>query len=153
MSMEQLLDEVREFDGVLELAPVEGDDVPEIAWGDHFFYYSPSGVVPRGEQPYATVITKNYPGDEDCDLDPPDRWRLNVRVGRELVTELTGEDPRSGLAPRDLTRTDVVFGHPAYRALGWVSITNPGPATHDLALHLLRQAHQNATHRAQRPHR
>lgn len=149
MSMEQLLETIREFDGLLELAPVEGDDVPEIAWGDHFFYYAPDGEVPQREQPYATVVTKNYPGDEECDLDDPDRWRLNIHVGRELFTELTGEDPRSEPAPRDLTETDVVFGHPTYRALGWVSITVPGPRTWTLAIRLLRQAHQDAERRAQ----
>ncbi|TWG08452.1 DUF6194 family protein [Saccharopolyspora dendranthemae] len=53
-------------------------------------------------------------------------------------------------SPPPRTETDVVFGHPTYRALGWVSITNPGPTTHDLALRLLRQAHQNAIRRSQR---
>ncbi len=55
---------------------------PEIAWGDHFFYFAPNGQVPQREQPYATIITKNYPGDTCCDLDQPGRWRLNIHVGR-----------------------------------------------------------------------
>lgn len=41
MSMEQILEAVRGFDGVLELAPTAGSEYPEIAWGDHFFYYAP----------------------------------------------------------------------------------------------------------------
>lgn len=150
MSMEHILEAVRSFDGVLELAPVEGGEFPEIAWNDHFFYYAPDGEVPQREQPYATVVTKNYPGDDRCDLDAPGRRRLNVHVGRERFIELTGEDPRSAPAPRDLTAVDVVFGHPAYRALGWVSIINPGPATHELAIDLLRQAHDDARSRAER---
>ncbi|WP_406689546.1 DUF6194 family protein [Saccharopolyspora sp. ID03-671] len=144
MSMDQILEAVRGFDGVLELAPAEGGEFPEIAWGDHFFYYAPDGAVPWREQPYATVITKNYPGDDRCDLDDPDRRRLNVHLGRAVFTELTGEDPRGEPAETDLTATDVVFGHPLYRAMGWVSITNPGVRTRALAIRLLRQAHDDA---------
>ncbi|MEB3367619.1 DUF6194 family protein [Saccharopolyspora mangrovi] len=149
MSMEHLLTTVRTFDGVLELAPTAGGEFPEIAWGDHFFYYAPDGRVPEREQPYATFVTKNYPGDDRCDLDVPGRWRLNVHVGRDVFTELTGEDPRSGPAAGDLTATDVVFGHPLYRALGWVSIINPA-RTHALAIDLLRGAHETARQRANR---
>ncbi|SFS30544.1 DUF6194 family protein [Saccharopolyspora flava] len=147
MSVQQILETVRAFDGVLELAPTEGGEFPEIAWGDHFFYYAPDGVVPQREQPYATIITKNYPGDDRCDLDKPDRQRWNIHVGRAMFTELTGEDPRSEAAERDLTATDVVFGHPLYRAQGWVSIINPGVRTHALAIRLLRQAHEDARQR------
>ncbi|MEU8138291.1 DUF6194 family protein [Streptodolium elevatio] len=53
MSMEQILSEVRTYDGVLELAPVPRSEHPEISWGDHFFYYAPDGQVPRNRQPYA----------------------------------------------------------------------------------------------------
>lgn len=148
--MEHILEAVRSFDGVLELAPVEGGEFPEIAWNDHFFYYAPDGEVPQREQPYATVVTKNYPGDDRCDLDAPGRRRLNVHVGRARFTELTGEDPRSAPASRDLTAVDVVFGHPTYRAFGWLSIINPGRATHELAIDLLRHAHDDARRRAER---
>jgi hypothetical protein len=96
MSMERLLETIRAFDGVLELAPGEGSAFPEIAWGDHFFYYAPDGHVPAREQPYATIVTKNYPGDATCDLDHPDRWRLNIHVGTDAFIELTGENPRAG---------------------------------------------------------
>ena len=57
MTLQQILAEVRTFDGILELAPQAGSDYPEIAWGDHFFYYAPDGQVPR-RQPYATIVTK-----------------------------------------------------------------------------------------------
>ncbi|WP_369201956.1 DUF6194 family protein [Streptomyces sp. PU-14G] len=148
--MNQLLETIRSFDGVLELAPGEGSAFPEIAWGDHFFYYAPDGQVPQREQPYATLVTKNYPGDTMCDLDRPDRRRLNIRVGREAFVELTGEDPRAEFSPRDYTATDVVLPHPVYRAQGWVSITNPDSATGPLAARLLREAHENARRRAER---
>lgn len=150
MSMDRLLDTIRAFDGVLELAPAAGSAFPEIAWGDHFFYYTPDGQVPQREQPYATIVTKNYPDDDECDLDPPGRWRLNIHVGAAAFVELTGEDPRAAATPRDRTATDVVFPHPLYRTQGWVSIVNPGPRTNDLAVRLLRQAHEAARRRSHR---
>lgn len=150
MSMEQILQAIRGFDGVLELAPAEGSEFPEIAWGDHFFYYAPDGQVPQREQPYATIVTKNYPDDALCDLDRPGRWRLNIGVGRTVFTELTGEDPRAGTSVADFTAVDTVLPHPVYRAQGWISIINPASATRSLAIRLLRQAHDNAKRRVGR---
>jgi len=150
MSMEQLLETVGAFDGVLDLAPAEGSAFPEIAWGDHFFYYAPDGHVPQREQPYATIVTKNYPGDASCDLDHPERWRLNIHVGTDSFVALTGERPRDDAPLRDCTATDAVLPHPVYRAQGWISITNPGIGTHLLAVRLLRQAHEDAKLRAER---
>lgn len=162
MSMDRTLALIRSFDGVLELAPEEGSEFPPIAWGDHFFYYAPDGQVPQREQPYATIVTKNYPDDTACDLDRPDRWRLNIHVGTETFVELTGERPRiegaqtegaqvEGVpAERDYAAADVVLPHPVYRAQGWVAVVNPGPATRDLVDRLLRQAHDDARRRARR---
>jgi Family of unknown function (DUF6194) len=151
MSMEQLLERIRAFDGILELAPAEGSPFPEIAWGDHFFYYAPGGEVPQREQPYATIVSKNYPGDTSSDLDRPGRWRLNIHVGRRTFTELVGEDPRaSPAAGADVTAADIVLPHPVYRAQGWISIINPDARTHALAVRLLGQAHEAARRRAAR---
>ncbi|WP_372454201.1 DUF6194 family protein [Streptomyces tardus] len=150
MSMDRILESVRTFPGVLELAPVAGDGYPEIALGDHFFYWAPDGRVPQREQSYATVVTKNLPGDTTNDLDLADRRRLNIHVGAELFTELTGESPRTDAAPAHFTATDVVFAHPVYRAQGWVSIVNPGARTYESALTLLRTAHDAARRRAER---
>jgi hypothetical protein len=105
--------------------------------------------VPQRQQPYATIVTKNYPDDIRCDLDRPGRWRLNIHVGRTVFTELTGEVPRAR-SSADLTATDVVLPHPVYRALGWVAIVNPGARTHPLAVRLLRGAHEDARRRAAR---
>lgn len=150
MSMQEILETVRAFDGVLELAPAEGSAFPEIAWGDHFFYYAPDGQVPQREQPYATIVTKNYPGDGQCDLDDPGRWRLNVHVGRTAFTELTGEDPRAASTAADFTAVDTVLPHPVYRAQGWVAIVNPRTGTGSPAVRLLRRAHEEAARRAAR---
>jgi hypothetical protein len=151
MSMNQLLETIRAFDGVLELAPVEGSQFPELAWGDHFFYYAPDGQVPQREQPYATIVTKNYPDDAACDLDRPGRWRLNIQVGKSALTELIGETPRStSAADVDFTAVDTVLPHPVYRAQGWISIINPDVRTHALAVRLLGKAHDAARQRAER---
>jgi hypothetical protein len=149
MTMEQIIDVVHGFEGVLDLAP---DDAPypEIAWGDHFFYYAPDGEVPQREQPYATIVTKDYPDDAACDLDPAGRWRLNIRVGREKFIEMMGATPRAAELPADPGIADVFIPHPVYAAQGWVAVVNPGAATSDIAVDLLRQAHDDARVRAER---
>ncbi|WP_329407282.1 DUF6194 family protein [Nocardia vinacea] len=148
MSMDQILATIRGFDGVLELAPADGGPFPKIAWGDHFFYYAPDGQLPQREQPYATIVTKNYPDDSSCDLDRPDRWRLNIHVGRSTFTELVGEAPQASSAAVDFTAVDAVLPHPVYRRQGWISIINPDMQTHELAVSLLHEAHDAARRRA-----
>ncbi|USQ81430.1 DUF6194 family protein [Ornithinimicrobium faecis] len=151
MSMNQLLEIIRSFDGILELAPGEGSEFPEVAWGDHFFYYAPDGQVPQREQPYATIVTKDYPDDTHSDLNRDGRWRLNIHVGAAAFTELTGEEPRTTPAePTDHTATNVVLPHPVYRAQGWVCIVVPDTDPHGQAVSLLRQAHHYARRRAER---
>ncbi|WP_227984835.1 DUF6194 family protein [Nocardia spumae] len=150
MSMDQILETIRTFDGVFELAPVAGGPFPEIAWGDHFFYYAPDGHVPRNEQPYATIVTKNYPDDSACDLDRPGRSRLNIHIGARAFTELVGADPRADPGPVDFTAADTVLPHPLYRRQGWIAIVDPDIRTREVAIGLLRDAHHAARQRAQR---
>lgn len=145
MSIDQLLQIIRSFDGVLELSPGEGSEFPEVARGDHFFYYAPDGRVPARRQPYATIVTKNYPDDALSDLDEPDRWRLNIHVDTDTFVELTGETPRSPQRPWDYAATDMVLPHPVYRRQGWVSIVNPGARTSTVAIRLVREAHEAAS--------
>ncbi|MCD2442935.1 DUF6194 family protein [Agromyces sp. SYSU K20354] len=149
MSMQLILETVRAFDGVLELAPGPGSGFPEIAWGDHFFYASPDGSIPSNRQPYATIVTKDYPDDALSNLDPPGRWRLNIHVGTARFAELTGESPRDFTA-RDFTEPDVILPHPVYGSLGWIAIVNPGIRTTTTALALLRDAHADDRGRAER---
>ncbi|MFC7877958.1 DUF6194 family protein [Isoptericola sp. NPDC057391] len=141
-SMDQIIGTVRGLEGVLVLEPRPGDGTPEIAWGDAFFYYAPDGEVPTTVQPYGTIVTKNYPGDAGCDLDRPDRWRVNVHVGRDRARELVG-----GGEPADV---DVLLPHPLYGDLGWVCVVNPAERTTPLVLDLLRVAHAAARRRYER---
>ncbi len=153
-SMEQVLATIRSFPGVLELAPTAGSAYPEIAWGDHFFYCAPDGDVPANEQPYATIVTKDYPGDTASHLAAPGRWRLNIHVGRTRYVELLGEDPEAQAEEEiDLAATDTLLPHPSYGAQGWVAIVSPGPETLAPALLLLREAHEAARQRRSRRRR
>lgn len=145
MSMEQILETVRAFDGILELAPGEGSDFPELAWGDHFFYYAPDGLVPGNEQPYATIITKDYPEDTLSHLDAEDRWRVNIHVGSARAAEVTGPGDRW-----DFAAADVIVPHPVYGSLGWVSVVNPGEGTMETVLSLMAEAHADARRRYER---
>jgi hypothetical protein len=149
MSMDQVLGAARSFEGVLELAPSAGSGHPEISWGDHFFYYAPDGTVPQNTQPYATIVTKDYPGDTLSKLDGEGRWRLNIHAGVAKFEELIGETPRS-FRPRDFSESDAILPHPVYGELGWVAIVNPGARTMPTALALLRDAHEDARRRAER---
>src|SRR5689334_14004335 len=124
MDREDLLEFVRRLDGTLVLTPDEHSDAPEIAWGDSFCYYAPDGTVPQNVQPFATVVTKDYPGDEGSDLNPPGRWRVNIHVDRDTFRGLAG-DPAGDAPDRDFAERDVVLPHPVYAELGWIAVVDP----------------------------
>lgn len=149
--MERILTTVRGFDGVLELAPQPGSDYPPISWGDHFFYFAPDGQVPGNRQPYATIVTKDYPDDTRSRLDDAGRWRVNIHVGTALFTEILGSPPAEidGTAV-DVSEVDVFVPHPLYGAFGWVSVVVPGPRTTARVLESLRVAHDADRRRVER---
>ena len=149
MSIAEILETVEALEGSLVLAPDEGSGSPEIAWGDYFFYYSPDGEVPADAQPFATIVTKDYPDDTRSDLDPEGRWRVNIHVGRDGFHELTGQDPRT-FSWTDFATADAVMPHPVYGSLGWVSIVNPAERTMATVKELLREAYEDARGRADR---
>jgi hypothetical protein len=151
MTMAQILAELRSYAGVLELAPQPDSGYPAISWGDHFFYYAPDGEVPRNQQPYATITTKDCPDDTGSRLDAPIRWRLNIHVGPDRFTELLGYPPSSaGVAIVDFSATDVFLPHPLYGVHAWVAVVNPSASTTDRALELLQEAHLADRRRVER---
>jgi hypothetical protein len=79
MSIDEIIRFVDGLGGVLTLRPAPSDGSSEISWGDTFFYYSPDGVGPQGAQPFATIVTKNYPDDERSRLDRPGTPREHLR--------------------------------------------------------------------------
>lgn len=136
MTIEELTAKIESMGGVLISRPGPGDGSPEIAWGDSFFYYAPDGVVPPG-QPFATIVTKDYPGEPSSGLDDG-VFRVNVDAGRAPAQSDAGDG-----APEATVR-DVVIPHPAYAAYGWVSVVAPGPRTHTELRALLTEAHARA---------
>ncbi len=148
MELQEVVDLVRTLEGSLVLAPEEGSAFPEIAWGDFFFYRAPDGQVPQNQQPYATIVTKDYPDDARSDLDPPGRWRVNVHVDRDMFAALVGD--RTDLPDEAYAEADAFLPHPVYGSLGWVSVVNPGERTGERVRELVRRAHEAAKARAER---
>ena len=129
----------------------EGDGSPPIAWGDTFFTYDPDGdAATAGRMPFATIVTKDYPGDTGSDLDRPDRFRVNLSVGRTRFTELLGHSPAAH-AERDTgtdhAEPDRILPHPLYAVQGWVCVVNPGDRTTAVLSGLLEHAHSAAARR------
>lgn len=141
MTIEEIVEYVTGLGGVLAMQPTEGSEVPEIAWGDTFFYYAPDGVVPAG-QPFATIVTKDYPGDETSDLNRPGSFRVNIAVSKTTFTEAA--------APTDASLEDAVVAHPLYAAANWLAVVNPGTATEASVREMLREAHDRAQARSER---
>jgi hypothetical protein len=149
MTMDEIISFVDSLEGVLTQRAHSGDGSPEIAWGDTFFYYAPDGVLPQATQPFATIVTKNYPGDEASHLDRPGVFRVNMAAGREAFIAHTGRVPRdtdaavaAGTPAPDAL--DAVIAHPVYGSLGWLSVNSPGPVTGPEVRRLLEESHQLA---------
>lgn len=151
MNDDEILRYVERLGDVRSLRPAPGDGTPEISWGDTFFYYSPDGTVPTATQPFATIVTKNYPDDESSRLDRPDTFRLNIAAGKEAFISATGHEPREPSAGDiDPSVPDTVSAHPVYGALGWLAVLNPGVRSEVAARELLRTAHHLARVRYER---
>lgn len=130
--------------GVVAYTPDETSDAPEVAWGDTFFFYDPDDDPAARRMPFATIVTKDYPGfDTASNLSRPGVSRLNIAVGRSAVEELTGDV--------DYTELDRLIPHPVYATQGWVAILNPGERTAGLARRLLTDAHARAVRRHRPP--
>ena len=124
---------------------------PEVAWGDSFFFYDPDGDGGVTRQPFATVVTSNYPGfDTASDLDRPGVFRVNVAVERQTFEALLGYAPADHERHRadvDFAALDRLVPHPVYAAQGWVCVLNPGAATQVQLEALLLDAHARAAAR------
>lgn len=106
MTNEQISRFVESLGGVLTLRPAPGDGTPQVSWGDLFFYYAPDAVVPPG-QPFATVVTKDYPDEPSSGLGSG-IFRVNIDAGRRVQAQAV-----------DVTSRDQVLPHPMYGRLGW----------------------------------
>jgi hypothetical protein len=130
---------------VLAFTPAPGDGSPDISWGDTFFYYAPDGIMPQATQPFATIVTKNYPGDESSELDRDGVFRVNIHPSADAFTAWTSGQVD---VAADLDR---IFPHPVYGSPGWLAVIVPGDATLEPTRTLLREAYELA--RARYNHR
>lgn len=150
MFIDEIIEHVAALGGVLVLKPQPGDGSPEISWGDVFFYYAPDGVVPK-TQPFATIVTKDYPDDETSQLNRSNTFRLNISAGSDRFRAITGHDPREPVGHEvDPSTPDVLLPHPVYGQLGWVAVVNPAERASAQVLDLLISAHAAARARYQR---
>ncbi|MFI1919424.1 DUF6194 family protein [Nocardia sp. NPDC020380] len=151
MNIDEIVTFIESLGGVLTLRPGPGDGTPEIAWGDKFFYYAPDGAVPTTVQPFATLVTKDYPDDTLSRLNRPDTFRLNINAGRDGFLERTGYTPKEiADHPTDPSVPDTLFPHPVYGSAAWLAVVNPGARTDGPARDLLRAAHDRARTRYER---
>lgn len=133
----------------LLIASKEGG-APEVAWGDHFYFYDPDRVLePTKKFPFATIVIKDYPGfDEASNLNRPGVYRLNIGVSRPTFERLF----ESGMT-HDFTHLDRLMPHPVYANNHWVSVLNPSQPTLDSLQPLLVEAHGIAKARYERVRR
>lgn len=151
MTIDEIIGYLGTLDGVLTLRPGPGDGSPELAWGDAFFYYAPDGEIPSRTQPFATIVTKNYPGDDRSQLDRPGSFRLNISAGPEAFRTWTGHSPRDANSVEDdPSARDTVIVHPVYGTAGWLAIVDPGSRTAEMLRELLEIAHARARSRTER---
>ena len=118
--------------------------------GDVFFYYAPDGQIPK-TQPFATIVTKDYPDEPPSGLERAGAFRLNISVGTAEFRALIGRDPREQNPPDiALSAPDVILTHPVYGHLAWLAVVGPAERTSTKALELLDSAHRDARARFQR---
>ncbi|WP_406186981.1 DUF6194 family protein [Streptomyces sp. NBC_01006] len=150
MTIDEIIDFVGGLGGVLAVRPAPGDGSPEISWGDVFFYHSPDGTAATTTQPFATIVTKDYPGDASSRLDRPGAFRVNVAAGREEFVRWTGRTPQGPAGEEDPGVADTVMAHPVYGSAGWLAVVDPGLRTEGALRELLRHAHRLARARHER---
>jgi hypothetical protein len=149
MTLDDIVNLVGSFEGTVTQRPREGDGTPELAWGDAFFYYSPDGTIPT-TQPFATIVTKNYPGDETSQLNRPGAFRVNIVAGKQEFEEILGVTPREAADAPQADRDDAIAAHPQYGTAGWLSVVNPSSQTETHVRELLDSAYNVAKSRYER---
>ncbi|MFE3698783.1 DUF6194 family protein, partial [Nocardia tengchongensis] len=115
-----------------------------LGWGEMLFFFATDGQVPTRTQPFATIVTKDYPDDATSQLNRPGIFRLNISVGRDAFIAQLGHTPRETADhPLDPAASDSLFAHPIYAGAGWLSVINPHTTT-PAVKKLLALAHDRA---------
>lgn len=136
MTIEEIVELIKEWENVLAYEASAENGAPEVAWGDTFFFCAPDGQMPNATQPFATIVTKDYPDDTSSQLHRVGAYRLNIHPGRRSFTRFA-----SG-SEQDAATTDRVIEHPVYGGAGWLAVINPGPKTEAIVRQLLREAYE-----------
>jgi hypothetical protein len=154
VSVSELIEFLSGLPGVVVVTAGPENGAPEVAWGDSFFLYDPDDDLPPERQlPFATIVTKNYPGfDTASDLDRPGVFRLNIAVGRTAFEEIVGHPPEVKADGVDHTALDRLLPHPVYATQGWVCVLNPGAAAGEQVRSALVAAHARAAARHRPSH-
>ncbi|MEZ2388367.1 DUF6194 family protein [bacterium RCC_150] len=150
MTIDEIIALVQSFEGTLAFTAGPEDGSPEIAWGDTFFYYAPDGKMPKATQPFATIVTKNYPDDEQSHLDRAGAFRVNIGAGKASFVERIGREAGELPVAEAPAEDDTVIAHPVYGSQGWLAVVNPGPSTETTVRQLLREAYEHARSRYER---
>lgn len=126
-----------------------GSGAPEIAWGDTFVYFDPDDREEDRRIPFATIVTKDYPGfDTASGLDRDGVFRVNIEVGRARFEQLLGYPPAQIAEHHpDFRASDVLLPHPTYGRQSWVSVVSPIEQTAAVVRDLLVEAHRRAATR------
>jgi hypothetical protein len=149
MDSDDIIGYATRLDGVIALRPQPGDGSPEISWGDVFFYYAPDGQIPP-TQPFATIVTKDYPDEPASGLDEPGTFRLNIAAPAVEFARVLGSSPHDAVrVDYDTHARDSWFPHPVYGGAGWLSVVNPDTQRAE-AVNLLDTAHRAARARYDR---
>ena len=130
----------------------EDNGAPEGSWGDIFVMHDVPAGVATG-YPFATIIIQDQPGfDDRSRLNRAGAFRVNIQVGRRRAEELLGVAVGATKFDEvDFAEFDRLLPHPVYAAQGYVSVVNPGEATAELVLQLLREAHARSRARLRPP--
>jgi hypothetical protein len=152
---EELVHALTELPGVVAVTAGQANGAPEVAWGDSFFFYDPDNIPTGRRFPFATLVTKDYPGfDTASNLDRPGVFRLNLAVGRAYFEQMFGFPPAAFATHEnafDFTVLDRPLPHPVYAKQGWVCILVPGEHTKDQVSALIIHAYQRAKDRYKPP--
>ena len=157
MTEDEVVELMSTLPGVAVVTATQESGAPEIAWGDTFVFYDPTGTDAAAQRfPFATIVTKDYTGfDMASNLDRPGVFRVNVAVGSRRFAELFGYPPGAHgdhETEHDYAALDRLVPHPVYASQGWVSIVNPGEDTGPRLRDLLEGAHALAKGRHDRRH-
>lgn len=118
-------------------------------WGERGLFYNPDGRLPKGIY-LLTFKEKDGPNDKASAIDRGGIYRLNLGIGKARYQSLFGAVPARPAAGEvvdtghDFQAIDVIMPHPVYAWMSWIGVLNPGQATFDTLLPMIRDSVESA---------